>query len=733
MFKKRLTPRLPASLAGRFALAAAGLAFAALVLTSLASWWLMVEQEKQAVQNLSRREMAFRAAAVGSDLHALAARMTEISSSTILATGLVDSAGRETYLTPFIGGIRQINGIPVQVMFTDFEGREIASSSAAKFAPAQMAWLRQSIQAGDAAARIFEEAPGRAELVAFEPMRYARTASPEGAVLYKIALKDVNAGDGLQLQWGPAALGAESPDVVPVPAPPVFARLGFRVRRADAAVPGDHLGLALPYLHVLAITLGIFSTVVLVGLRLARALTLDLAQLSAFASRREGGRHDPAPVPQSSSTEVATLATAINEMLQRLGEQHAALLAEREKLTLLTDTLQVADRRKDDFLAMLGHELRNPMAPIRTAADLLGRLSISDPRVAKASEIIVRQTSHMTKLIEDLLDVSRVTRGLITLVKVEVELGEVLAAAMEQVRPVMEASRHAVRVMRTAESVVVLGDHARLVQVFGNLLINAAKYTPSGGQIDVHLDAGPQEAIVEIRDNGVGISPELMPEIFDLFTQGSRTSDRRLGGLGLGLALVKRLVGLHGGTVGAESGGTGQGSTFSVRLPRVEGVEERAAPLLAEAAAEPVAPAVAQAPRDTRTHRVLVVDDNRDAADMLVQLLSDDGHAVTVAYDAFEALERAAAEAGAVFDVCILDIGLPGMDGYELAQRLHEEPATASAQLIALSGYGQASDKARSLAKGFDAHLVKPADIETVRGLLGQGRSVRLPWPVLPG
>jgi len=730
MFNKRFTPCLPASLAGRFALAAAGLAFVALVLTSLASWWLMAEQEKQAVENLARRETGFRAAAVGSDLQALAARMTEISSSTILATGLVDSAGRETYLTPFIGGIRQINGIPVQVMFTDFEGREIASSSAAKFTPAQMAWLRESIQAGDAAARIFDDGPNQAELVAFEPMHYARTASPEGAILYKIVLKDVNAGEGLLLRWGPAVAGAESLGSVPVPAPPVFERLGFRVERADSTVPGDHLGLSLPYLHVLAIALGIFAIVVLVGLRLARALTLDLAQLSAFASQREGGRHDPAPVPQSSSTEVATLATAINEMLQRLGEQNAALLAEREKLTLLTDTLQVADRRKDDFLAMLGHELRNPMAPIRTAADLLGRLSISDPRVAKASEIIVRQTSHMTKLIEDLLDVSRVTRGLITLEKAKVELGEVLAAAMEQVRPVTEAAQHGVRVTRIPEPVAVLGDHARLVQVFGNLLINAAKYTPSGGQIDVHIDAGAQEAVVEIRDNGVGISPELMPEIFDLFTQGSRTSDRRLGGLGLGLALVKRLVGLHGGTVLAESGGTGRGSTFTVRLPRVEARE--APPLLAESPTEPAAPAMTPPPRETRIHRVLVVDDNRDAADMLAQLLSDDGHAVTVAYDAFQALERATAQSDAFFDVCILDIGLPGMDGYELAQRLREEPSTASAQLIALSGYGQAADKARSLANGFDAHLVKPADIEAVRGLLGQGRSVRLPWPVVP-
>jgi signal transduction histidine kinase/ActR/RegA family two-component response regulator len=720
---RALAIRRPASLAGRFALAAAGLAFAALVLTSLASWWLMAEQQKQAVQNLSRRDTAFRAAAVGSDLQALAARMDEISGSTILATGLVDSAGRETYLTPFIGAIRQINGLPVQVMFTDFEGREIASSNGAKFDPAQLAWLRGAIQAGHAVAKVFDM-PGGAQLVAFEPMTYARTASPEGAVLYKIALNDVNAGEGLQLHWGAAAPGADALDAVPVPVPPVFADLGFRVQRAARAMPVEHLDLALPYLHVLAIALGIFAMVVLVGLRLARAMTLDLAQLSAFASQREGGRHDPAPVPQSSSTEVATLATAINEMLQRLGEQHAALLAEREKLTQLTDTLQVADRRKDDFLAMLGHELRNPMAPIRTAADLLGRLSTTDARVAKASEIIVRQTSHMTKLIEDLLDVSRVTRGLITLDKAEVELGEVLSAAMEQVRPVMESARHLIRMTRLSEPVIVLGDHARLVQVFGNLLINAAKYTPSGGQIDVHVDARRHEAIVEIRDNGVGISPELMPEIFDLFTQGSRTSDRRLGGLGLGLALVKRLVGLHGGVVHAESGGIGRGSKFSVHLPRAE-ASARPAGL-----PDALPPAVAAAAGGHGVHRVLIVDDNRDAADMLVHLLSDDGHLVTVAYDAFEALERAE---GNRFDVCILDIGLPGMDGYELARRLRTEPAAASARFIALSGYGQGSDKARSLARGFDEHLVKPADIETIRGLLvGQGHAATAPRTASP-
>jgi signal transduction histidine kinase/ActR/RegA family two-component response regulator len=711
MPEPRLARWVPASLAGRFAFATAGLVTLALIVTSLASWWLIYQQQ-QAVDNLRRHELSFRAAAVGSDLQALAVRMAEIAGSTILATGLVDSVGRETYLTPFLGGIRQINGIPIQVVFTDFEGREIASNVGARFSAEQMAWLRQVIQSGLARAQIFP-GPGGSELVAVEPMVYARTSSPEGAVLYKIALDDINVGSGVRLQWGDAATTPDTQSQA-VQAPQVFAGLQFRVERADLPAE-DGLRLPLPYLHIVAIALGVFALVVLAGLRLARVLTRDLQQLDTFATQLQGGRLHAAEAPEGNSAEVASLARSINAMLQRLGEQHDTLLQEREKLTRLTNTLQAADRRKDDFLAMLGHELRNPLAPIRTAAEVLSMLGSGDPRLAQASQIIVRQASHMTKLIEDLLDVSRVTRGLVTLERSEVDFRSALAAALEQLRPAIEGARHSLTVTVPDEPLHVLGDSARLVQIFGNLLANAAKYTPAGGRIEVEVHAEPGRIVTEVRDNGVGNSPELMPEIFDLFTQDSRTADRRLGGLGLGLALVKHLVELHGGEVRAESEGQGRGARFTVSLPRLAARTAVALPPPSAARPNTLVDAL------DRPLQVLIVDDNRDAADMLAAMLEEEGHHVHAVYGADEALALAGRQP---LDACILDIGLPGMDGYELAQRLRALPHTSQALLVALTGYGQASDRARAMQAGFDEHMVKPADADAIRRVLRRSKAL---------
>jgi PAS domain S-box-containing protein len=379
---------------------------------------------------------------------------------------------------------------------------------------------------------------------------------------------------------------------------------------------------------------------------------------------------------------------------------------------LIEDELRAANRQKDQFLAMLAHELRNPLAPIMTAAQLL-KLGRHDPKsVANASEIIARQAAHMTDLVNDLLDVSRVTRGLVTLDKEELDLNVIVAAAVEQVRPLIDARRHALTLQLSGQPAHVLGDRTRLVQVISNILNNAAKYTAPGGRIvlDVAVDADRGQVYVTVSDSGVGIAPEVLPYIFDLFTQAERTPDRSQGGLGIGLALVKSLIVLHGGTVHAHSAGLGQGSEFSLCLPC----------LAVPAAHQPAVGAAGQV--DTGHLRVMVVDDNADAAQMLAALLEVQGHAVSVAYDAGGALAQAKEERP---DVLLLDIGLPDMDGYELARRLRAQPENAGATLVALTGYGQAQDREEAQAAGFDHYLVKPADLNQVNAVLAQAEARR--------
>jgi signal transduction histidine kinase/ActR/RegA family two-component response regulator len=381
---------------------------------------------------------------------------------------------------------------------------------------------------------------------------------------------------------------------------------------------------------------------------------------------------------------------------------------------LVEDELRAANRQKDQFLAMLAHELRNPLAPIMTAAQLLklGRLDAGS--VANASEIIVRQAEHMTDLVNDLLDVSRVTRGLVTLEKEELDLNVIVSAAVEQVRPLIDARRHALTLQLSGQPAHVIGDRTRLVQVISNILNNAAKYTAPGGRIMLAVTVDDERATVAVRDNGVGIAPEILPYIFDLFTQAERTPDRSQGGLGIGLALVKSLVALHGGTVHAHSEGLGQGSEFSICLPGVT----RAPAGAHDAGAANDANVVP----DNGNLRVLVVDDNADAAQMLAALLEVQGHAVSVEYDARGALARARSEHP---DVLLLDIGLPDMDGYELARRLRAQPENARATLVALTGYGQNQDREEAQQAGFDHYLVKPADLNEVNDVLAQADARR--------
>ncbi len=377
----------------------------------------------------------------------------------------------------------------------------------------------------------------------------------------------------------------------------------------------------------------------------------------------------------------------------------------------IEDELRAANRQKDQFLAMLAHELRNPLAPIMTAAQLLKIGSLDARNIANASEIIVRQASHMTDLVNDLLDVSRVTRGLVALEKEELDLNVIVSAAVEQVRPLIDARRHSLTLQLSGRSAHVIGDRTRLVQVISNILNNAAKYTAPGGRLTLAVTVDEGRVHVAVRDNGVGIAPDILPYIFDLFTQAERTPDRSQGGLGIGLALVKSLVTLHGGTVSAKSGGLGQGSEFCICLPRLATLDK--------AAEDEAAAAGMQAPGALR---VMVVDDNVDAAQMLAALLEVQGHAVSVEYDARGALERAQREQP---DVLLLDIGLPDMDGYELARRLRSQAGSAHATLVALTGYGQSQDRKEAEEAGFDHYLVKPADMDQVNEVLAEAARER--------
>jgi PAS domain S-box-containing protein len=371
---------------------------------------------------------------------------------------------------------------------------------------------------------------------------------------------------------------------------------------------------------------------------------------------------------------------------------------------LAADELRRASARKDEFLAMLAHELRNPLAPIKAAAHLLKLGSGDNPRLGQAAAIIDRQVRHMTELVDDLLDVSRVTRGLVEIDKRPIDMKSVVSSAVEQVKPLIEARAHALHVHVGAEHASVCGDHTRLVQVLVNLLTNAAKYTPQGGRIDVDVRAEDGSVRVSVTDNGSGIEPSLLPCVFDIFTQGVRTPDRSQGGLGIGLALVKSLVQLHGGDVKADSGGAGKGSVFELALPLL--VQARSAE--PEGGSHP-------APGTASAKRILVVDDNVDAATSLSELLGLLGHEVIVRFDGKSALLDAASFEP---EVLVLDIGLPDMDGYELARRLRSEPATARARYLALTGYGQAHDRTLARAAGFDHHFVKPVDIVALQAVL---------------
>jgi signal transduction histidine kinase len=373
--------------------------------------------------------------------------------------------------------------------------------------------------------------------------------------------------------------------------------------------------------------------------------------------------------------------------------------------------LAESDRRKDEFLAMLAHELRNPLAPVRNALEIMRMARDSDPQVDRLADMMSRQIGQIARLVDDLLDVSRITRGKVGLRREQVDLNAVASQAVEATLPLVQARRQDLTVAMSSEPIPIDADSSRLAQVMGNLLNNAVKYTDEGGRIwlDIHREGA--EAVIRVRDTGVGIAAEMLPLVFDLFTQVDPTLDRSQGGLGVGLTLVKSLVELHGGTVRAFSAGIGQGSEFIVRLP----VRAPAGPtgLHQPVASEPAA----QAPPQGR--RVLIVDDNVDAADSLATLLEMSGHQVHAAYSGLTALDLAESLRP---DVVFLDIGLPGLDGYEVARRIRKNPECAGMVLVALTGYGQDEDRRKSQEAGFDQHLVKPVAPRDVVKLLARLR-----------
>lgn len=368
-------------------------------------------------------------------------------------------------------------------------------------------------------------------------------------------------------------------------------------------------------------------------------------------------------------------------------------------------SLRLADQRKDEFLATLAHELRNPLAPIRTGLQLLSRQPAGGDQLKGVTDMMERQMSQLLRLIDDLLEVSRISTGKLVLQRERLDLRRVVDMALEACQPLIARGGHQLTVTLPDQEVCVDGDLTRLAQSLSNLVNNAAKYTPDGGRIQVSLACEGSDAVLTVTDDGIGLPPDTIARVFDMFAQVNRSLERAQGGLGIGLALVRSLVQMHGGQVSAASPGAGQGSTFTLRLPLLQPAPKPA----------PAAPPAAAAPG--RTLRILVVDDNEDAATVLALLLQLGGHEVQVEHGGHAALRTAASfQPHAIF----CDVGMPGMGGYEFAARLRLEPRFADTLLVALTGWGAEEDKRRSRAAGFDEHLTKPASEEVVTALLAR-------------
>jgi signal transduction histidine kinase len=391
------------------------------------------------------------------------------------------------------------------------------------------------------------------------------------------------------------------------------------------------------------------------------------------------------------------------ELERRVAARTAELEASLARQAELAERLQEADRRKDHFLALLAHELRNPLAPVTNAVAIMRRKAIAEPELAWCRDVIERQTNQLSRLVDDLLDVSRITLGKIKLRKEPLDLSAVMADAVETSRPFIDAKGHQLTIAMPEKPIRLMGDPARLTQVIANLLNNAARYQGPGGFIGVSVAEEDGHARIAVRDRGIGIPPESQIHLFELFSQGEREPDSQ-GGLGIGLSLVKTLVGLHGGTVTAFSAGADTGSEFVVQLPALPPEPVRLP--------EPASESGLELP--SRALRILVVDDSRDSAESLAMLLRMAGHEVFVAHDGLQAVELATAERPSVM---LLDIGLPGMDGYEVCRRVRAQ-GLSNTLIVAMTGYGQERDRQRSSEAGFNGHTVKPVEIEEITRLL---------------
>ncbi len=423
-------------------------------------------------------------------------------------------------------------------------------------------------------------------------------------------------------------------------------------------------------------------------LRRMQALEAELAAVRAQAARHE---------TECQETRV---------QLERLREANEHLVLATFNAEYLREDAEAANRRQNEFLAMLAHELRNPLAPISMAASLLGSLPDAGAQLSKLSRVIGRQVDHMARLLDDLLDAARISSGKITLSVQPLLLSELIQHAVETIQPRIQERRQRLQVELPPahDAVVVEGDRVRLTQVFTNLLGNASKYTGDGGLLRIAAGLENGEAVVTVEDDGIGMAPEVIPHIFDLFTQGPRSLARSEGGLGVGLNVVRNLLAMHGASVRADSAGLGRGSRFTVRLRRSEHALEAPAP---QAASTSVA-----------LRRILLVEDNVDACDTLAGFLAAEGHQVRCAHDGHSGLDAALAQP---WDVIICDIGLPGLDGLDLMKAVRARSDGARRPYaIALSGYGQDEDRERGLAAGFDSYLVKPVSAASLRALIAE-------------
>ena len=401
-------------------------------------------------------------------------------------------------------------------------------------------------------------------------------------------------------------------------------------------------------------------------------------------------------------TRVSALVSAARTALRARQRQYQI----RDYLAALVrnqEALRDADRRKDEFLAILAHELRNPLAPIQNSLHFLKLTSLPDTTAQRATGVMERQVRHMVRLVDDLLEISRISRGKIDLRKEPIELNAIVRSALETSRPLIDAAGQYLLLEFPPEPLMLEGDFVRLTQVVSNLLNNAAKYSDAGGRIWLSVRRDGDTAVISVRDMGRGIPPDKLTHVFELFMQVDQQPNRAHGGLGIGLTLVKRLVEMHGGTIEGHSEGIGKGAEFTVRLPL--------------SAVSPILESPANPPRTALaiSRRVLIVDDNRDAAESLAMLLRHLGAEVTVAFNGPDALAAVAAHQPSIV---LLDIGMPGMDGFEVARLIRKQPRRGALTLVALTGWGQDEDRRRSLAAGFDQHLTKPADIQALQNLL---------------